>query len=725
MRQYDEQPDISVLVSQFNNAASADSYNMNRCIRNTLAVAAVDGSSYSAADRTELLADGADISEYSYLQKYVRGIAGSFISNWFDPKFAASEDGSISPDTITKLTEVYMSSKDKGSYKASVTQCITDGCIYRGVEEIVIERPERSNPQTWYIRFKPVRADSIIFDPSNNENRISRNSKRCWRFSHPTVEEIALTYPDKLDEIERYFYKRYGADSNSHQQYDSNHGMIDSPLNPYDNHRDDKVKVVEYYHIEVKEEKRITYIQTDEDIPLHGARYGTPEAERLIKLWFLANDYEYDKRDVLSYTDTKPVLMVTVFVPEFNIVLDHGEDERQLGANLPFYAWSWMEINGRSVGVVDALWSAQRDLQKREAAKTKHLEKAAVSKTWYLPEAFSGDKDKERDFVNNLNDPSKPIPLGEDVQAGMAERVIGQIRADQISPVIMADENFKISMMNEISGLTPAMQGLTERSGESGSHYTRKVIEGSIQQKVPQEMLIQHEKDKAEDWLKLCPKVYSGPANYNRKIRKSGDSNEFVEINRLVGYGDDGSPILEDDLSNVSRVDVTIGKAPESDLIKQARRETDVSVLQYMQPTQTNAELIAMVQGNLVMNLDYATEQQKKEAEAAVERHKKLVKLQSEVQIRTLEGQLVSADVIKGTAAIERSLLPEMEEIKAKEKEVQYDNLVMTEAQINSQMNQLSNPQAQMEPGVATGESQQVEPQTQQGNAGQSQMMMA
>jgi hypothetical protein len=284
-----------------------------------------------------------------------------------------------------------------------------------------------------------------------------------------------------------------------------------------------------------------------------------------------------------------------------------------------------------------------------------------------------------------------------------------------IPHAIMQEESFKMNMMDSISGLTPAMQGYTERSGESSSHYTRKVIESSIQQKIPQEALIEHEKAKAEDWLRLVPKVYGGLANVGRKFRKSGTNDEFITVNNLEGVDEGGNILMSNDLSIIDRADIVIGKAPESDFIKQSRRETDIQYLQTLPPSQFNAELRAFVEVDLALSMDFSSETQKKKVEEIGERYMELVKLQTQMQIANSQAQLTGAKV--GTVAneIELSLSEENKALKQMEKATTYSNMALQNMQAESQMQQMQPqqpPVAQVSPtgqGVEIGQSAPTE----------------
>ena len=688
-------PDISTLISDFLSASTADLPNRARRTRNTLAVAGIEGSSYNAQDIAQLIANGAHPDEYPFLQKYARGIAGVFLANGFDPKFAARSEKDLDAVMLSDLTELYMANKDMGSWKVSEVQCIFDGGIYRGVEEIYIERPDIGDPQSWYVSFRPVRSDSIIFDPAINDNRISRSSKRCWRFSYPRLEEIVMMYPGKEEEIKEYYRaKQHPSQSDV---YDKEKSIHNAYYDAYESCRNNKYQVVEFYKIENRRMKRARYVPTAEDIPLNGEQYGTEKSFEIIGEWLLSNGYSLNKEDIMSFSAIEQVLMITVFIPDLQLVLDQGPDERQLGGHLPFYAWSWLEIDGQSIGVVDSLWSSNRDFHKREQAKTKHFEQTPVAKGWYHANLFDGNQAEEQKFIQNWSDPSVPVKIPDDIPYGTEKHAFGMIPGGEIPNVFQRDQQDKIAQMDNLSGLTPSMQGSTERSGESARHYTSKVIEGNIQQRVPQEFLIEHKKDKVTDWLKLAPKVYGGLANVNRQFRSHKDSKRFITTNEFEGYDNSGKPKLKNDLSKLKRIDVVIGKAPESDIVKLSRRASDIEASQMIAPNAINGEALAILQGNIILNGEFRDESERKRAEEAVERMLELAQLQSEASIAGFKAQKSGSEYQYGTSEIQKSLLSGQEEIQNKTQDVQYQNLVVQEQQLGGAVPPQQGPAPQSE----------------------------
>ena len=680
-----------------------------RLVRNTLATAGIDGGMFSQRDLEQLGSQGMSFDGYNLLLKYVKGVSGSFISNYFDPKFSPSSDSEISFNTARLLEEIYISDKDRNGYKISAMQTIWDGLICQGTEEIFIERPVMGDPRTWTIGFRPVRPDSIVFDPGNTANRISRNSTSCMRYNYYNRSQIEQMYPDKRPAVKEVLEKMMLEEMKT---YDHDSDSRNAVLDWNEKHRNNRYQIVEYYYIEQVRVQTDLYLPEMINIPETEFKYGSAEDTAAKEMWAMKNGYTLKPEYVRKIDDVAPTLMVVVWCPELGIILDEGKDERQLNGHLPFYSWSYMEMNGNPIGLVDALWSSQEDINKREKAKTNWMESAPVQKLWYSNKLFGGSSDKARAFAAQGASASRVVEVDGGLAPGLAERYMGITPAPQMPNALNQDESSKFQLMDSISGLTAAMQGRTERSGESGEGFTRKVIEGAVNQKYPRAFLNQHEHDKATDWLMLVPYVYGSDANIGRTFSTPG-KRDFITVNKPIGISAEGEYVLENDLSKVERVDVTIGKANESDFAKQAKRESDVQYLGVMTPDGTNAELRTVVQGNLALNMDFTSDEEKKNTEEAVQRANKLGRLRSLVEIRELEVRLAGADVQEAQAIAADSMVETNTEVQYFQADAAKKAAQVQSIQADQAIQQLSAPQMPQQPGAEQGPPQGA-PQQQQ-----------
>jgi len=293
----------------------------------------------------------------------------------------------------------------------------------------------------------------------------------------------------------------------------------------------------------------------------------------------------------------------------------------------------------------------------------------------------------------------------------------------QMPTQITNDESFIINLMDAMSGLTPALQGGTERSGESGVLYTRKVIEGSIQQKIPQEFLMEHEHQKMRAWLKLVPKVYGGPVNMNRGFPLPGGKQ--VIVNELVGYDENGEPILKNDLRRAKDVHIIIGKTNESDFAKQAKRETDITMLRSMQPSATNQEIIATIENNLVMNMDFTSEEEKARTKEAIERRRLLDELNTKAQIAALKGQIYGATINNIKAKAQLQDIGALEDVAIAQAEIEAAGAQIKAKQAYDSLSNIDNPQAQQQQAMQPGQPEQPGQPGGQGGQGAAEALQA
>ena len=684
-------PEIATLISDFNTAVSYDAPRRSRIIRNSLATTGVEGSSYTPEEQAYLRREGMEASDYTFLSKYVKGITGTIIGNWYQPKFVAHSGAGISEDMIATVNAVYMADKDLHNYKSTAMQTIYNGVICFGAEEITIDRPLLSDPKTWGIRFKPLRPETIIFVQSDEAGRLSETAQAAYKYSYPTLLDLEKIYPDKKAEI-----KKMVNDLMPRDEVDRTSSVYDSVLDPYEDIRGKKYKVVEYYHMEHEKITQRVFIDTWE--PLPEKTPGSPMADNLaLHAWAAERGVVLTEDKIIEIEDVVPTLYVDVFIPELQIVLDSGKDERQID-RLPFFGWSYMENNGIPVGVVDLLWATAQDILKREKAKTKYIEKTPTAKPWVHPDIVGNDPGKLSRVINEWNDSSKPLVVDSEVTPGMVERLMGIERGVDIPQAVLHDESFKMSLMDSLSGLTPSMQGQTERSGESGIMFQKKMLESTAQQRLPMLTLAEHEKAKASAWLVLAQTVYGGTANYNREFSLPKDRG-VLRINEFKGYDEEGNTVVEHDFSNLDRVDVSIGKAPESDYYRQATRAADLEALKSMRPSQTNSEIIAVLENNIILNMDFSDDEEKTKAEEAVARRAELERLQAIAQITKMETAITQGDVAGMMAEVDAALMPLTAEVKAKQTQASSKEADMKMQQMDQAAQQAANPQPQGPPG--------------------------
>lgn len=627
--------ELTVRLDEFSKAKNADNINRIRGIRNVMAYTSIHDGQWSEKLRSQLKRMGREPSTYPFIQFFVRGHTGNYITNWFDPKFIDREDDSVDAQgAINGAQKAWYSQKEKYNYKGSALRCVEEGLCYRGNEELVVVRPS-PDPRTWGLKFEPVRHDMLIMDPHNLSDQISRNSQQCWKMFYLSGKQMLRHF----DKSEKAILKGLARDLERNGQ-----DFADIDIGTFEDlegmqKMGNMYQIVEHYKIE--EEKVVHQFYNGVMLPVSNHPIGSELDVAYKKLWGMQNGMIIEDEGLITQTDWLPVLYRYSFCPELGIDLGKVKDERQLDGHLPFYSWSFIQKWGMSVGLVDLLYDCQQDINKRQMAKTKALSQSWINgKPWVSEDMVQderGGDQKMQEIINDLNDSSKPLVT----PAGMpGSQMFGVVSGGSVNGALFAETPEKSELMNKIASLPDAMQGITSRSGESGVHMGRKVIEGTIMNKLPMETLIEHEHDKAVDWLKMAPKILGGPANLNRVFTTgSGDDRRSIVLNQFAGYDDYGREVIKNDISQLKRAEVIVTQTKENDFLKQANRELDIAALQAMPPSQTNGPIRAMFEAHLARSMDFTDDGQKEQVEEAADLAIQLNLAQARIMLKQAQNQ--------------------------------------------------------------------------------------
>ena len=575
-------------IQRYEGAKTATERDRMRFIRNRRCCYALDYDAWKDSDAGSLIESGREPKTYPLHQKYVRGIAGNYIINSYDPKFIDRDDDSKDQQsTVYKYSRIRYADKEHLNYDASRNKCILDGVIGGGVEEMVIVRtPEERRGR---VGFVPGDFSSWMFDPSVATHRISRDAKEAWKTHYMQAQEILDVWPWMAGEVKDKIIALKKLDegvSTSFEEVDFHTPELDL------GQLHDTYRVVEYLHFEYEKKTTIHYPGHDGPLPETGEELGSEADFVALQTYAAAKGLILDPEKLYISEEKVPVLYCTVLMPDIAVVLDNRKDERQLNGHLPVYVWAYMMESGKCIGVIDYTYYAADDFNKREAQKTKIITQTMPFKTW-IHEMIANDgngvnTNKLKEIVADMNDVSKPLVIPENIPPQMVQNLMGLFAGAQLPQYIMQDEQFKMQLMDTLANWNNALGGQSDKTNESGIHYGRKVLEGLINHTVSTETLAQHEKDKAEDGLIMGIQLYGGRtkeekiANYNRSV--NGSDGSETTINIYKGTDENGDDIVENDIGKLRRVDVIITRSKENDFQKSAKMETDSEMLKSMGP---------------------------------------------------------------------------------------------------------------------------------------------
>lgn len=621
--------DTSIMMHRFNTAKDTDTENRVRGLRNTSSYMndIVPGYLKSALHR-----DGRAEQNFNILMPIIRGHVGNVLMNWFDPKFSGRDGDPL--DAIEALTKVYLQQKELYNYKQSATSCYENGYLYRGVEQLGLDRPS-SNPRRWGLKFTSMLPHRVVFDPNSDGDNISRGSQEAWIGHYMSPSKVIRTFGMPGTSVERDVLRKMQKTEMESPSFEAPTALLYDTLDQ--RKYSSNMFVVEWLHIEWAK-KSVQYLKNGTPLPESGWEIGTMEDVIFKKQWADQRGFELSNDMILTMTEDVPTMYTTTFAPDLAILLEDKKDFRQLNGHLPIYAWSFLQKNGVSLGIADYEWDIIQDFNKREMAKTKIITQTAIAGKMYIRrELFGDDEEAYQRAVREGTDSSKMLEIPDG--APPIPDSFGMLPSAQTPPSILQDENFKMMLADKVGMLPPILQGRSEKSADSGVSLGRKSIEANTMMKQETVTIVQHENDKHEDWLILGTKLFGNPVNNNRCFCSS-DGKTNITINEAVGIDAVGSTVMRNHIGALKRPNVTISQAKENDFIRQVRLETAVGSLQAMIPSDTNVLHRAAIEYDVATNLDFSTDEDRERATRLADKQLEIVELKADVEIRNLKYEL-------------------------------------------------------------------------------------
>lgn len=601
----------------------------------------------------ELAELGLDPKNYNLVQMYVDGHAGNLSNYVTSPRFVTHEEGLDSQTTA--LQEIYYEDANLFGYDQSLNQAIQNSCIISGVEEIKIVR-SRKYPMG-RIKFESIFPSLIHFDPAVRGNDVARESKIAFKEFYMSPREAGVYYPNKIDEIK--------ASLETHPDYENQEVGEKTQLREqiiWNN----KLQLLEVYIIEP------TFSQVEYDstngviLPQTGHKTGSYK-DKVAKMQWAESKNISISPEVVTTKVIEDTLFVKTFIPNLGVMLENRKDERQLRdgegrVHLPFYSHSFMVSAGVRSGVPDQAISAQDDINLRELTKSKMLYKTPQGK-WTIHASLHGnDPGKKSKIQQELNDPTTPLEIPMEVPPSQAAGMVNFISPTPLNPEIIRDESQKIFMLDKLAKMPQAIQGAYGKSGESALLHSRKVLEGNIMLKSMIDRFNDYQMAKYQDWKLLAIQIYGGKTENSKKANLNREfltKDKKIIINELIGVNADGSLEVENSLSELDPDKIIVVAEKKNAYMRQLRRETDFTLLQGLQPTQMNAGTRAILEGDLLKNVESISDEYKGQIDEMTALSVNLAKSQLTLQNYSVEQQL--NQLIAQTGAIAQQGPPQVQ----------------------------------------------------------------
>ena len=306
--------------------------------------------------------------------------------------------------------------------------------------------------------------------------------------------------------IQEYGYSKF--DENKKWWYDITYGMFDTEHkeSSSDYRRGSKYLVCTL-------EERVT-------VPVNIIRVGNEYfklTDKEIEELFKDEDIEYIKRD----KDTR--IHVTTILPEFDVVL---EDKKfpfptKRFSVFPFFSFNYNMTKSDQVSLISLLRQPQDRINKSISQRIDYITQMLGKKTWIS----KIEKEAIDKLQKTKGDPNAIIPL-------MSMKNRGQTDEDiNLPPALFEEAQLEKSILYDISGINPAMEGFSERSGESGVLYQQKLGQGYTSTNPFFENLAYTRELIAKDYVELAPYVYFEDDRLLPVKRANALTYELVNLN--------------------------------------------------------------------------------------------------------------------------------------------------------------------------------------------------
>lgn len=243
---------------------------------------------------------------------------------------------------------------------------------------------------------------------------------------------------------------------------------------------------------------------------------------------------EYNEnKDSLKYMvdRNKKRIEITVVIPYYNEVLFRGISplETDMFNIIPICSFDLNHKKCESLSVVSLIKDIQKNYNKRQSQYTNILDNATNSPLIVDQQ----DEELKRDYEQRGNKPGN-VFISKASSKSRPYRLQGQ-NAD---PNIMNDMQNMEMQFNDISAITPAMQGSSESSGETGRLFQLKVQASSASVNPYFHNLTKSRILLGKYFLDILPQVYGDENRIVGVINKTFDKPEEIIINLSMPNGD-------------------------------------------------------------------------------------------------------------------------------------------------------------------------------------------
>jgi hypothetical protein len=497
----------------YTNTLLWDQKNWDRIIENWRFYWGIDSDKgfgqWPASAVADFIREGRQLGVYNFCRSAVDNIAGGIMKAPWSFNFQPIADP-ISSLTYA-LKDIHYIDRELTDWRIHELEMVIGGLVGQAVTELYINREYDKRHGNIGLRTLP--AGSVRFDVAWKTGR-SKDCRRAYRELHITARDMLKLYKSKNPEIIQHIIKSKLGDEAMQRyaelervyndEYGPNNGII-----PYPNNEDlwgSFYKVVELYEMEtVTSTYEYVVTETGEEVRIP-SDLESPEKKIA---WLNDTVPGWIPDQVFSDTEETDVQFKTVFCPSLGpFVLAYGPTEGQFG-RLQFFPWSASRIQGEYGGIIDLIKDAQKNINYWESMITYKLQTEGGGGSQFAdPEAFQ-DENSYQDYIANRNNPRKVFRLR---KGALREYPNGPATPTVKSPfpqeAMTHLQHLIAEVLPKIGKVTPAAQGQTESSNESGYLFRLKKLQSDVEQYVIYESLRNYWNEVGEAYLYQAARTY-------------------------------------------------------------------------------------------------------------------------------------------------------------------------------------------------------------------------
>lgn len=568
------QDQVSLAYNRFQSTVSNRELTgtFSRLARNRLMYSGVDMGQWPAEAVEIMQQAGYPTHTINFAQGLIDTALGHVLQSPTDIKISTTDPQS--KEDVSIMQSLYDIDYSTGEWAKAFKQMFLDGFIQRGWVQLL---PVVTNDVRGNVGLEVVDPAHIYVDPFWISDDI-KDCREIFKCVWLTPDEIKAAYDFKGEEIDDAIAEFKNYSTNNPTMIET---LFDRSTDFYDVD-ENRYKVIERHYIEDINKDVIVDTFTGKQLK----KKQWPEGARklkgaVLKAWLVANFK--DRYKVFSKTEHVSKFVTIAPALGLDFCLEKGKYPYQFG-HVPFFPWSYRNMYGEPLGMMDLIADAQIMLNKRESQITKILNQRTAGNWTIEADAFDNDPAKIRDAQRRITMTGQTfiVTPGSNNQ-NKIKSLTDNFQINDLRQQTQVIENY----LQKITNITPAMQGQLQSTQESGVLYEQMQAQSMTVMEMTIDSIKQFMKAFGQCYLKAAVEQY-GEAPRELYDKYSGVR---VTINQPVYDERTQEVVYNNELGDTDWYAVTIDTKRLSEGFKKNRIASFAAMLNAMESPAARAVL--------------------------------------------------------------------------------------------------------------------------------------